>query len=87
MKEEKENIFTIFDDIIQFAELEDFVDVKIKNFSSGMIQRLSFSTAVYANADILFLDEVFAVGDEKFRVKATKVEVYEHEKNSASYGE
>lgn len=69
----KKEIDAIFKDIIQFAELEDFIDVKIKNFSSGMIQRLSFSTAIYANADILFLDEVFAVGDEKFRIKATKV--------------
>ena len=69
----KKEIDAIFDDIIQFAELEEFIDVKIKNFSSGMIQRLSFSTAIYANADILFLDEVFAVGDEKFKAKAIKV--------------
>jgi len=63
----------IFNDIIKFAELEDFVDTKIKYYSSGMIQRLSFSIAIYAKADIIFLDEVFAVGDEKFRNKATKV--------------
>ena len=63
----------IFNDIIEFADLQDFVDTKIKYYSSGMIQRLSFSTAIYANADIIFLDEVFAVGDEKFRDKATKV--------------
>jgi ABC-2 type transport system ATP-binding protein len=69
----KKEIDVIFDDIIQFAELEEFVDVKIKNYSSGMIQRLSFSTAIYANADILFLDEVFAVGDEKFKAKAINV--------------
>lgn len=63
----------IFHDIIDFAELHDFIDTKIKYFSSGMIQRLSFSIALYANADIIFLDEVFAVGDEKFQEKATKV--------------
>lgn len=63
----------IFEEIIGFAELEDFVDTKIKYYSSGMIQRLSFSIAIYANADIIFLDEVFAVGDEKFKNKATKV--------------
>lgn len=62
----------IFDQIIAYAELQDFVDTKIKYFSSGMVQRLSFSIAIYAHADILFLDEIFAVGDEKFRDKATK---------------
>ena len=63
----------IFHDIIDFAELNEFVDTKIKYFSSGMIQRLSFSIAMYAKADILFLDEVFAVGDKKFREKATEM--------------
>lgn len=63
----------IFNAIIEFAELEDFVDTKIKYFSTGMIQRLSFSIAIYAKADIVFLDEVFAVGDEKFKEKATSV--------------
>lgn len=64
-------IDAIFHDIIEFAELQEFVDTKIKYFSSGMVQRLSFSIAMYAKADILFLDEVFAVGDAKFREKAT----------------
>lgn len=63
----------IFDQIIGFAELQGFVDTKIKYFSTGMIQRLSFSIAVNAQADIMFLDEVFAVGDEVFKHKATKV--------------
>jgi ABC-2 type transport system ATP-binding protein len=62
----------IFNDIITYAELEEFMDTKIKYFSSGMVQRLSFSIAIYAKADILFLDEIFAVGDDKFRAKATK---------------
>jgi ABC-2 type transport system ATP-binding protein len=63
----------ILDDIIAFAELEEFVDSKIKYFSSGMIQRLSFAIAINAGADIMFLDEVFAVGDAKFKQKAISV--------------
>lgn len=61
------------DEMLAFAELEDFADTKIKYFSTGMIQRLSFSVAVNAGADIIFLDEVFAVGDEKFKQRATEV--------------
>ena len=45
---------------------------KIKYFSSGMIQRLFFSIGIYAEADILFLDEVFAFGDNKFKEKSTR---------------
>ncbi len=63
----------IFDKIIDFAELREFVDTKIKFFSSGMVARLGFSIAVNAGADIMFLDEVFAVGDVKFQEKAVKV--------------
>jgi ABC-2 type transport system ATP-binding protein len=63
----------IFEEIIAFAELEEFVNTKVKYFSTGMIQRLSFSTAAHARADIMFLDEVFAVGDQKFVEKAVKV--------------
>jgi len=66
-------IDAIFDEIISFAELESFVDTKIKFFSSGMVARLGFSIAVNAGADIMFLDEVFAVGDMKFQEKAIKV--------------
>ncbi|MBS1917324.1 MAG: ABC transporter ATP-binding protein [Bacteroidetes bacterium] len=66
-------IDTIFDDIIDFAELREFVDTKIKFFSSGMVMRLGFSIAVKAGADIMFLDEVFAVGDAKFQEKAIKI--------------
>lgn len=63
----------IFDKIIAFAEIKDFVDTKIKYFSSGMMARLAFSIAVNAGADIMFLDEIFAVGDMKFQEKAIKV--------------
>lgn len=66
-------IDTIFDQIVEFAELEGFVDTKIKFYSSGMAARLGFSIAVNAGADIMFLDEIFAVGDAKFQEKAIRV--------------
>ncbi|MGH2867358.1 MAG: ABC transporter ATP-binding protein [Solirubrobacteraceae bacterium] len=58
-----------FDDIIGFAELEDFIDLKLKNYSSGMYVRLAFATAVQVDADILLIDEVLAVGDANFQQK------------------
>lgn len=66
-------IDAIFDQIVDFAEIREFVDTKIKFFSSGMVARLGFSIAVNAGADIMFLDEIFAVGDVKFQEKAIKV--------------
>jgi len=63
----------IFDKIVDFAELREFIDTKIKFFSSGMVARLAFSIAVNAGADIMFLDEIFAVGDMIFQEKAIKV--------------
>ena len=66
-------IDAIFDQIVEFAELQEFVDRKIKYFSSGMVARLGFSIAVNAGADIMFLDEIFAVGDMIFQEKAVKV--------------
>lgn len=58
-----------FESIIEFAELEDFVDMKLKNFSSGMQVRLAFSVAIQAHAEILLIDEVLAVGDANFQEK------------------
>jgi len=58
-----------FDEIIAFAELEDFLDLKLKNYSSGMSVRLGFSVAVQTDADILLVDEVLAVGDAAFQQK------------------
>jgi ABC-type polysaccharide/polyol phosphate transport system ATPase subunit len=58
-----------FDDIIAFAELEEFVDLKLKNYSSGMYVRLAFATAVQVDADVLLIDEVLAVGDASFQQK------------------
>ena len=58
-----------FDEIIDFAEIERFVDVPLKNYSSGMIARLGFALATCVNADIIIADEVLSVGDAKFRLK------------------
>jgi ABC-type polysaccharide/polyol phosphate transport system ATPase subunit len=63
----------LFDPIIEFAEIKGFVDTKVKFFSSGMMARLAFSIAVNAGADVMFLDEIFSVGDMKFQEKAIKV--------------
>ena len=62
-----------FDEVIAFAELEEFVDLKIKNYSSGMLVRLAFATAIQADADILLIDEVLAVGDAAFQQKCFDV--------------
>ena len=61
----------MYDEIVHFAELEDFMDQKLKNFSSGMQVRLAFSIAIKAQGDILVLDEVLAVGDEAFQNKCS----------------
>lgn len=58
-----------YDEIVRFAELEDFMDQKLKNYSSGMQVRLAFSVATRAEADILLVDEVLAVGDADFQRK------------------
>lgn len=59
----------LFDDIIAFAELEDFVDGAVKHYSSGMYVRLGFAVAVHVDPDVLLVDEVLAVGDEPFAAK------------------
>jgi ABC-type polysaccharide/polyol phosphate transport system ATPase subunit len=58
-----------FDEILEFAELERFVDQRLKNYSSGMLMRLAFSIAIQIPFDILLLDEVLAVGDASFQEK------------------
>jgi ABC-2 type transport system ATP-binding protein len=61
------------DDVLDFAELRDFVDLKLKNYSSGMLVRLAFSLMIQSDADVLLIDEVLAVGDAAFQQKCTDV--------------
>mgnify|MGYP001405739452 CR=1 FL=1 len=65
----RKEVEAMYDDIVSFAELEKFMDQKLKNYSSGMKVRLAFSVAIRAHADILILDEVLAVGDAAFQQK------------------
>ena len=61
----------IFDDIIDFADLQEYIDVPVKHYSRGMIQRLVFAIAMHADSDIFLLDEFFGgVGDQDFRKKS-----------------
>jgi ABC-2 type transport system ATP-binding protein len=62
----------LYDDIVSFAELEPFMDQKLKNYSSGMQVRLAFSIAIRAKQDVLLVDEVLAVGDTEFQTKCYK---------------
>jgi len=61
------------DAVIEFAELEEFADLKLKNYSSGMLVRLAFSVMLQADADLLLIDEVLAVGDAAFQQKCADV--------------
>ena len=59
-----------FEDIVEFSELRDFLDVPVKNFSSGMTAKLAFSIATIVNPEILIVDEILSVGDIKFQEKS-----------------
>jgi len=71
-----------FDSVIDFAELRDFTDLKLKNYSSGMMVRLAFSVMIQVDAEILLIDEVLAVGDASFQQKC--FEEFERIKRSHS---
>lgn len=59
----------IFDEIVEFAEIEEFLDQEVKHYSSGMFMRLAFSVAIHVHLDILLVDEILSVGDAPFREK------------------
>jgi len=65
----KKEVEERFDDIVRFAELEDFIDAPVKTYSSGMYMRLGFAVAIHVDPDVLLIDEVLAVGDEAFTRK------------------
>jgi ABC-2 type transport system ATP-binding protein len=65
----REQVDEKFDEILEFSELERFVDQKLKNYSSGMLMRLAYSIAIQIPFDVILLDEVLAVGDESFQEK------------------
>ncbi len=69
----KEQIDARYPDIVAFSELEKFMDMKVKNYSSGMFVRLAFSVAIQVDADILLMDEVLAVGDAQFKQKCFRI--------------
>jgi len=68
----RNEMLAMYDEIVEFAELEKFMDQKLKNYSSGMQVRLAFSIAIRAETDILLVDEVLAVGDQSFQEKCYK---------------
>ncbi|MFA5015646.1 MAG: ABC transporter ATP-binding protein [Actinomycetota bacterium] len=69
----KRDVDRKLNDIIGFSELERFIDMPVKNYSSGMYMRLGFSVAINVNPDIMLVDEVLAVGDQAFQAKCYKV--------------
>lgn len=68
----KELIDSKFNEIVEFSELKDFLDVPVQNFSSGMVARLAFSIATIVEPEILIVDEILSVGDIAFQAKSER---------------
>lgn len=66
----KEFLEQKFDEIVEFSELKDFLDVPVKNFSSGMVAKLAFSISTIVDPEVLIVDEILSVGDIKFQEKS-----------------
>lgn len=66
----KEFLEEKFDEIVEFSELKDFLDVPVKNFSSGMVAKLAFSISTIVDPEVLIVDEILSVGDIKFQEKS-----------------
>jgi len=82
----KKDLQEKFEDIINFAEIREFIDTPIKHYSSGMYLRLGFSIAIHTNPNILLIDEILAVGDEKFKQKCyKKLEEFKRKKTTIVY--
>ena len=79
----REEIDSVYDDIVKFSELEDFIDAPIRTYSSGMFMRLGFSLAIHTSPDILIVDEVLAVGDASFNAKC-KDKLFDIRKNGTT---
>ena len=79
----REEIDSVYDDIVKFSELEDFIDAPIRTYSSGMYMRLGFSLAIHTSPDILIVDEVLAVGDASFTAKC-KDKLFDIRKNGTT---
>lgn len=79
----KKGVDAIFDDIVAFSEIEHFIDTQVKFYSSGMYVRLAFAVAVNVDPDILVVDEVLAVGDERFQAKCVdRIRTFQEEGRS-----
>ena len=82
----KREIDEKFDDIVKFAEIEKFIDIPLRNYSSGMKMRLGFSIAIHVNPDILLVDEVLAVGDAAFKQKCyEKIREFQKQEKTILY--